>query len=385
MPHHSLTGRRTTGAIRTCVAALSMGFAVSLPAQDSPHNPHVPPGPGPWFEGWYTRVSDSNGSRSVAVICASHLPKGQSYQPNASLPGYVNVLVSEGNGAPTYSYTAFPSRTERRMKGDWVRPTSDFSAPAEFEWVAEGFGRVTESSVELTLPGQVSVQIETSDRIPWNWRVPEASPEGNLALLPVPLHWHVHSLGSQARYELTQWDPQGAMHRVEGDGYAHLEKNWQTEFPEGWVWVQGHAEGNRAQIVGSVADVKLSENVGIEPWIFGYRSSRLQWDFRFSLPGSMGSWAMDPCRGWFLFEARDAFRVLRIISYAPPGSYGTVSVPTENGFVANRGGESFSATLLVIASLRVPLRGGGVMEWPVDVQRFDNAALEFGNGFRCVP
>lgn len=383
MRHDSFLRRRSSGATSWCAAALSVWFAASLPAEVSPHNPHVPPGPGPWFEGWYTRVSDSNGDRSVAVICASHLPKGQTYQPHASLPGYVNVLVSEGNGAPTLSYTAFPARTQRRMKGDWVRPTSDFSAPAEFEWIAEGLGTVTESSVDLTLPGQVSVKIDTSGRIPWNWRAPEAGPEGWLALLPVPLHWHVHSLGSEARYELTQWDATGTAQRLEGDGYAHLEKNWQTEFPEGWVWAQGHATDNVAQVVASVADVDLIGNVGIEPWILGYRSQRLQWDFRFSLPGSTGSWAMDPCGGWFVFEARDGFRVLRLFTYGPPGSYGTVSVPTSEGFVADRGGESFSATLLVVASVRVPLRGGGEREWPIEIQRFDNAALEFGNDYRC--
>ena len=54
----------------------------------SSNNPHVPPGPGPWFEGWYTRVSDINGSRSVAIICASHLPKGENICPRG-LPARV--------------------------------------------------------------------------------------------------------------------------------------------------------------------------------------------------------------------------------------------------------------------------------------------------------
>jgi hypothetical protein len=71
-----------------------LAVSVSLSAQVSPHNPHVPKGPGPWFEGWYTRVSDATSGRSVAVICASHLPKGQTYLPNALLPGYLKF----GNG-----------------------------------------------------------------------------------------------------------------------------------------------------------------------------------------------------------------------------------------------------------------------------------------------
>ena len=68
-------------------------------APSSPNNPHIPPGPGPWFEGWYTRVSDVAGSRSIAIIGASGLPQDQSFTPGQYLPGYINVLISEGDGA----------------------------------------------------------------------------------------------------------------------------------------------------------------------------------------------------------------------------------------------------------------------------------------------
>ena len=81
-------------------------------------------------------------------------------------------------------------------------------------------------------------------------------------------------------------------------------------------------------------------------------------------------------------EVRDAFRVLRLFAYAPPGSYGDVSVPTQDGFVAERGGESFSTTVLAIASVRIPLRTGEI-EVPIDARLFFNAALEFGNDFAC--
>jgi hypothetical protein len=54
------------------------------------------------------RVIDDEGRRSVAVICASHLPAGQRVDPDVELPGNINVLVSEGDGSPTRSYAAFP-------------------------------------------------------------------------------------------------------------------------------------------------------------------------------------------------------------------------------------------------------------------------------------
>lgn len=376
-------GMQRIGIILSTALALWVAAVPDISAQDAPHNPHVPSGPGPWFEGWYTRVTDVDGQRSVAVICASHLPKGQTYQPNAYLPGYLNVLLSEGNGAPTRSFVAFPRQTIRRMKGDFVRPSSDFSPPADFEWYAEGFGTVTEDSIDLLLPGEVEVHIDTTNRIPWDRLRPEAGPERYLAHLPFPLHWDVFSLGSDARYEVTLFDHVAPPQILTGQGYAHLEKNWQTEFPEGWVWAQGIAADNQAQFVASVADVKLFEGFVFQPWIVGYRSPRLQWDFRFSDLGNKATWVMDPCAGWFLLEVRDAFRVLRLYAYAPPGSYGDVAVPTQDGFVAERGGESFSTTVLAIASLRIPLRDGGEIELPIDVRLFVNAALEFGNEFAC--
>ncbi len=368
---------------RIIIASSAFLLSLTAPAQVAPHNPHVPDGPGPWFEGWYTRVTDADNGRSVAVICASHLPKGQTYQPNATLPGYLNVLISDGNGTPTRSYSVFPQQTIRRMKGDFVRASSDFSAPADFEWSAEGFGTVTEDSLDVVLPGQIAVRIQTENRIPWNWLDPQAGPEGFLAFLPFPLHWDVHSLGSDAQYEVTLYEDSAPPTVITGRGYAHLEKNWQNEFPEGWVWAEGIAAGNQAQFAASVADVKLFEGFVFQPWIVGFRSPRVQWDFRFSDPGSKAAWTTLPCAGWYLMEVRDAFRVLRLFAYGPPGTYGDVAVPTEDGFVPQRGEESFSATVLAIASVRIPLRAGGEIEVPVDARLFFNAALEFGNDFAC--
>lgn len=349
---------------------------------NSPHNPHVPSGPGPWFEGWYVRVTDTAGSRSVAVICASHLPKGQAYDPNARLPGYLNVLVSEGDGAPTLSYAAFPQSTFRTVKGQPVSASADFSAPADFEWSADGFGTVTEDSADIRIPGVVEVKIHTGNRIPWSPDSPEEGPEGFLLKLPFPLHWHVHSLGSDADYEVTILDGSGLPH-VEGRGYAHWEKNWQDEFPLGWVWSQGIGENNESQFVVSIADVALGPNFQFSPWIMGYRSPRLSWDMRFTMPGSTVRTAIRGCDGLFVMIAADRYRSMRVIAYAPPETYGSVAVPTENGFVADRGGESFSASVLVTAYLRIPGRGGRTINIPIDKHLFKNAALEFGNDHAC--
>jgi len=351
-------------------------------APQSVNDPHVPTDPGPWFEGWYFRVSDIGGSRSMAVIVASHLPRNETYTPGTYLPGYVNVLISEGDGAPTVSYTAFPEETMARVNGEPVRSNPDLIAASDFEWIAEGFGRVTEDSVDMRIPGLVEISIRTTNRKPWDAGNPHMGPEGLLVFLPFPLHWYIHSMGSDAEYTYTIIE-EGFEEHVSGTGYAHLEKNWQREFPVGWVWSQGIAEDNKAQFVVSTATIALDDTATFVPWILGYRSERLSWDYRFSIPGSTLTTEMDACAGTLHMEARDLFRTLIVDAAAPPDSFGSVSIPTQEGFVAETGGESFSATVVVSASWHLPIPGCPDIEYPIEQQVFYNAALEFGNGYGC--
>lgn len=349
------------------------------PGMQSINDPHVPAAPGPWFEGWYFRISDAGGSRSVAVIVASHLPRGETYVPGMALPGYINVLICEGDGAPTLSFAAYPQQTRSLVGGRAASENPRLAAASDFEWVAQGYGSVTQDSVNLTIPGEVTVSIRTENRLPWNANHPAAGPEGLLMLLPVPLHWYVHSLGSDATYAYRV----GTEEPVSGTGFAHLEKNWQREFPAGWVWAQGISENNTAQVVVSQANVALRGLPSFTPWILGYRSGALRWDFRFNAPGATLATDMDPCAGTLRMEARDPLRTLIIEASAPPGTFGSVSIPTADGFVAESGGESFSATVVVSAYRHLPILGRLGYERLIEQQVFYNAALEFGNAYAC--
>ncbi len=385
-------------ALTGCGSDDEDGFGVPLGTPDDPgggdgiiltpaseNDPHLPESPGPWFEGWYTRVTDVGGSRSVAVIVASHLPKGVTYMPGMDLPGYVNVLIGEGDGTPTLSLTAFPDQTMTLVNGQPVSRDPIAGMPTYFEWVTTGpqaFGTVTEDSVDISIPDVVDIRIQTTNRIPWDVEDPFESPEGFLASAPVPLHWWVQSLGSDAEYEYTIYGENGP-ETVSGTGYAHLEKNWQREFPIGWVWTQGIAPGNEAQFVASIAKVDLLNGTIIDPWIVAYRSPNVSWNFQFFIPGMTATTRMDPCAGTFYMKLRDPFRTLIYDASAPPGSFGDVSIPTEDGFITQKGGESFSATVEVTASWHIPLGGLADVEFPIESRVFHNAVLEFGNGFVC--
>ena len=341
-------------------------------APSSPNNPHVPPGPGPWFEGWYTRVSDLGGSRSIAIIGASSLPKETYYTPGQYLPGYINVLISEGDGAPTRSYTVFPEQTLSLVEGEPVSENPVPLSPANFEWMALGFGSITQDLVDVTIPGVLHVRIRTENRLPFDVDSPDVGPYKDLDLLPLPLRWWIHSLGSDAEYEYTLYG-EGGPETVSGVGYAHQEKNWGAGFPIGWVWTQGISLDNQAQFVMSTAEVDFGLFI-LDAWIGGYRSPVVSWDFGFFMPDTVKYTEHDACAGTFFFEMTDPARRLTFDAFAPPDTFGDVSTPSPDGFMPETGVESFSATVQVSAY------EGDLL---IDQRVFHNAALEFGTGYVC--
>ncbi len=338
----------------------------------SPNNPHIPPGPGPWFEGWYFRVSDVAGSRSVAVIVASSLPSGATYTPGEFLPGYINVLISEGDGAPTRSFTVFPERTMALVDGGPVASNPVPFSPSNFQWIAEGFGTITQDSVDIAIPGVLDLHFQTENRLPFNIATPEVGPYGDIEVLPLPLRWWVHSLGSDAAYQYTVEGAEGAETKS-GVGYAHLEKNWGAGFPIGWVWTQGIDRDNEAQFSMSTAEVDFGLFI-VNAWIAAYRSPVVSWNYAFFMPDTLFFTERDPCVGTFFFEITDPLRRLTFDAFAPPDTFGSVSTPSPDGFQPETGEESFSATVEVSAY------EGGVM---IDQRIFENAALEFGTGYVC--
>ncbi|MBU0991623.1 MAG: hypothetical protein KJ737_03925 [Proteobacteria bacterium] len=346
------------------------------------NDPHVPSGPGPWFEGWYTRVSDVGGSRSVAVIVASYLPKGDTYVPGEYLSGYINVLVCEGDGAPTLSYTVFPEKTMALVNDEPVaeNPKISCKKDSDFEWIAEGYGSITQDTIDISIPGVVDVYIHTQNRLPWSTDDPSRSIEGWMAYYPFPTHWWVNSLGSDAEYEYTLYDGDEP-ETFQGTGYAEQEKNWSLLFPKAWLWSQGISENNTAQYVFTYTRVELFPGLELYPWLASYRSPNIKWNFNFMWAGSYIKVIKDPCAGTCQLTFRDPKRSLIFDMSAPPDSFGDVSIPTADGFIPEMGGESFSATVNVTAYRHYPFFG---LKRRVDTQVFENAVLEFGNGWRCM-
>lgn len=334
-------------------------------------NPHIPTAPGPWFEGWYTRLSDHTTGRSMAVIVASHLPKGEFYQIGKDYPGYINVLINEGDGAPTKSFTVFPEKSRTLINNQYVSSNPDPLSAPNFRWEAPGVGYITESHIELTLPGEVSIKIDTNTRIPFNKNDTNAVPEGPIANIDLPLRWYIHSLGSSASYEY-QLLAEG-ISLENGTGFAHQEKNWGTQFPIGWIWGQGINNDNSSQFVASRALVDFKLFV-LDAWIIAFRNESIAWDFRFDMQGIKLVDNIDACNAEATMEVIHYGKRLVLEFSAPPDSFGDVSIPTENGFQPASGGESF------VADVNIKAYENGVL---IAEEFYTNAALELGASFYC--
>ena len=350
---------------------------------DSAQEPHVPGtgilSGGPWFEGWYARVTDAGGQRSVAVIVGSHKPAGQ--PPSAADAGYIGVLVSEGNGSPTQSWTFFPTHTRTLVDNQPVTHNPDITSRADrpFVWQADGYGTFANDRVHISVPGQVEVDMDFGPPKDWNAQGWPLGPEGYLAPLPVPLHWYVKSLNSPATYHVRMYQPSGASVDLAGTGHAHLEKNWGTVFPKAWNWLQGQSTDEDAQLVLGGGTVGFGP-VNLKAWLAGYRSPNEAWDIRFSDPLTKISVDQESCSGLFHLNASRPGLEVDVHASADPASFGSVAVPTAIGFVADDGAESFSARLEV-STYRIGLRGKYLSDYRV----FTNAALEFGAGSYCRP
>lgn len=335
---------------------------------------------GPWFEGWYTRITDVDGKRSVAVIGASYLPAGMSYYPGLKMPGYLVVLVSEGDGSITRAYEVFPEDTTFIQWEEPVFGNSYFMIPGDFEWSAENYGYITQDMIDINIPGVLDISATSfHDPISWNSIIPGLGPEGFTQFLClIPVHWYVFSLGSDADYYRLSIHGDSEDVILSGMGYVHQEKNWGKAFPPAWIWAEGINHDNTSQF--ALSGGKLGPGPYLsETWLVGFHSPYVHWDFRPSIPGTVFESVIDACSGYFKLTAKNRRRRLVIEATAPVETFSPVSIPTVSGFEPDGAVESFSATVEISAYWLSWFR----REILIDRQFFSNAGLEFGSGFMC--
>jgi tocopherol cyclase len=148
---------------------------------------HNAPHKGAAFEGYYSKFDLPSGAHIALIVCKVH---NAEVRPNKLSFTYVPQDVTK-----TYQKEVFPDKMEMNI----------LSPDNAFEIVIPDIGFVRwhgNSITEYDIKDEsFSFKCKTTTRTPWSRTA--NTPESLLVHLPLPLHWHVHSLASECDYSLS--------------------------------------------------------------------------------------------------------------------------------------------------------------------------------------
>ncbi|CBX92838.1 hypothetical protein IAQ61_005804 [Plenodomus lingam] len=321
------------------------------------------------FEGWYSKFDLASGAHIALIICS--VPKAQ------SRPHMVSFTYYPPSGQPIFQREHFIPNIERRTTN---------TATQAFELVIPTIGHMRAAangttSYALSAPDKSwSLAAQTESQTAWS--PTKSTPEGWIIHLPLPLHWHVHSLCSPCTLTLsipTALPPDNYTTRAT----IHQEKNWATSFPDAHMWLQAWDADSHRGIC--LAGGKILHNTA---YMLGYRSQSLNLDFTppfsvsyLNLLSPFLRTQLDWPNRTFSLDVSRYWHKLRLRAHAPKshGWFGLAS-PFPDGHRANYCSESFCATIEV----EVFERGGW---WPwsgwrrIRRERFEGASLEFAGEY----
>jgi|EP00505_MAST-04D_sp_SCG-Rhode-Island_P003243 hypothetical protein len=351
--------------------------AVFGAARASQYDPHVPKGT-PWFEGWYTRISETTTGDSIGLV-TGYFPDQKMADPTA----YTAAVIDRGMGQPIIVKQTNPSASEVSVEVDGqhgVTKNPDFPSPPNFQYrvgdnddfviIQNGNNQFFHASYD---GGKVVVDANFSNPSPYG--PGGESPEGWAGKLPVlGLHWFVFSLGSSAVYRL---EIDGEI--ITGSGTAHQEKNWGTTFPKAWIW--GEAADGSTRIAMAGGPAPIGPITVPNAFLVGYRSDAVDWNFHPQDPALFFP-KVDACNGIFEITAKSAMRRL-YVKFTVEGTTRTnqanffdVGGPTRTGFVVDSV-ESYRAHVQILAFT------GFNGDKLVDAKNITMGAIEFGGEYRC--
>ncbi|TKA81444.1 hypothetical protein B0A49_00287 [Cryomyces minteri] len=322
---------------------------------------HFAPHPSAVFEGYYSKFTLPSGASLALIICTvPRAPKRPhmvsfTYVPqDASKIFQKELWVDNLEFVPTGPKNAF----QLRVPGiDYMKCDPDSTTHYKLE------------HADFTFHGT------TKTRTPWAEH--KDTPEGLLVYLPIPLHWHVHSLGSECAFDL-HIPSRPNLPKVDTAGTAsvHQEKNWAQSFPSAHIWIQAR-DGDRGFCCAG------GKVLGAEAYLLGYRNAGRDIDFR--PPFALKALGIAPFMAvkvdWetrsFELSVQSFRQKIVVRADAPKGSFFSLSSPFPEGHRENFLGQSFQATLRIEV-----YESGWFGPWElVQEDRFEGAALEYGGQY----
>lgn len=320
------------------------------------------------FEGFYSKFDLPSGSHVALIICSV---------PNADKlpPHMVSFTYYPTSGFPIFQREHWVSNIERRVTG----PGKAFELRTDLGSMCVSADGSTTYNLEAK---EWSLHATTSSRTGWFPEKKKETPEGLLVHLPLPLHWHVHSLSSEAKFQLEVPSESLVEEDKKGTAYVHQEKNWADSFPSAHVWVQARDQAESRGIC--LAGGKI---LGLHAFILGYRSPSLNLDFlppfALALPFSISpfmSHTIDYNTRSFCLSVSNLWYKIEIRAQAPKeGGWFGLGSPFPEGHRENYCSETFLAVVEVTVWMKKRWWDWRWTEIKKDV--FEGASLEFAGEY----
>ncbi|CAJ2508394.1 Uu.00g134200.m01.CDS01 [Anthostomella pinea] len=339
---------------------------------------HYKPHENAKFEGYYSKFRLPSGAHLVFIVCT--VPSAETRPHNITftyVPPLNTTTTKVFQRELFVSDLQFINHKESDDAGDMA---FEQHWPGGFVKVHNDAASTTEYMIEET---EFRFEAKTTGP-PTPWMPDMDTPEGILVGLPLPLHWHVHSLASDCSFNIQIHDSDYDLPSSDRSGIAtvHQEKNWATSFPSAHHWIQARdADGDRGICVAG------GQILGMQAYLLGYHASNPKYTMAFRPPYAV------KCAGWSPtmsitsdWDARSVelsiqtwTRKIVVQAQAPVGSFFSLSSPFADGHRINMLAESFRATVRV----RV-FEAGLLGPWSwrlVHEDGFEGGSLEFGAGY----
>lgn len=313
------------------------------------------------FEGYYNKFDLPSGGSIALVICTI---KDAKSRPNA-----VSFTYVPPDGSNIVQEELFvESISMKRLNERGHSFILDVPGIGYVKW--NGDSR-TEYSLEHA---RFSFSAITTSRTPWSKDTD--TPEGLLVHLPLPLHWHVQSLASNCKFELSIPEYHLPAEDTSGEAIVHQEKNWANAFPTAHMWIQARDQDRGFCCAGG-------EILGLEAFLIGYRSKGLNFDIR--PPFAVRLFGLGPFLSYrtnweartFALIAQTFRRKIVVKASAPKRTFFSLSPPFAEGHRENYLGQSFNAKVDIEI-----YESGWLGAWQlVHQDHFEKAALEFGGAY----
>lgn len=365
---------------------------MSQPIAGNQQDPHLYPPYGPFFEGWYLRIIDSQRNASFGFLFGLVLPAtagNMSAYMKSKVPETLedlpllcaSLLLNPSEAKKLASPTGCfdPKDYSVLKEGRPVEHDPDDKTPPSFEVkLATNISySVTPTGTSFSIKiGDHSLEGETTSPVPWG---PDGEgPESWLEHLPLPIHWFVYSFRSEVTAYRYINDATDVVISGGSSGsqlvVAHMEKNWGQSFIEAWVWAEGV---NPATDVYFAFSSGLIKELGFEipAQLAGYRNPSKGFDCSFHPANSEHMLTYDGCAGTATLDVRSIECHVIINLQASPQSFSSCLVTPQAGGFTPGCVESYTA----VANITAVKALSGMK----DQQVVRLAALEFGGLFMC--